>query len=360
MARTLSATWTVPWMFLTCLALAGCQSAVQPEAPLQAADQIAANMTTSYDDNLRRFLGLTDGIWHWEWTRRASTGECFRGSALLQLSGLCARWQLLGAPGSLPATQTAAGVLCLEPLDSTHWHTLKVAWPPRFNSLLPLPRLAVQSAHYADLLHLLQELTTPRFERVVHHWPGAPIPVRAGPAVSGEVDLAACLRDAMTLWNDGEATPLFAWDPHAVWGIRLVHFPGTYPRPVMAVKVVRLDGRGNPLTIHIQVGDAYDIARHRRHAVRALVHELAHALLLWGHSEDRRHVLWRCGPIVALPSQDERRAAHLLARLPAGLDLSAYDRSMQADPPWHQDHRAPVEERDGRQSLVAVQNAPER
>jgi hypothetical protein len=140
----------------------------------------------------------------------------------------------------------------------------------------------------------------------------------------------------MSVWNTAESDSLFGWDPQAAWGIRLVHLAGICLRPPLGAKVVRLDGAGQPLSVHILAGDTYDTLAKRSSAVRGLTHELAHALFLWGHSEDRKHILWRCGPIVDEPSPDERRAARLMRLLPAGLDLSRYGRSLETDPPWHQ------------------------
>jgi len=96
----------------------------------------------------------------------------------------------------------------------------------------------------------------------------------------------------------------------------------------MFARITRLDGEGRPLVVQIVVGDTYDEANERVYAVRGLVHELGHALFLWGHSRDRNHVLWGdAPPQVAAPSADERKAVHLWHGLPDGLDLKLYGRA---------------------------------
>ena len=77
--------------------------------------------------------------------------------------------------------------------------------------------------------------------------------------------------------------------------------------------------------MNLVAGNNYDDLREPKYVVRGFVHELGHALFLWGHSPDRDHSLWGIGPpIVEQPSQDERKAARLLHGLPEGLDLSRY------------------------------------
>ncbi|MBE0566899.1 MAG: hypothetical protein IH621_13130, partial [Krumholzibacteria bacterium] len=190
---------------------------------------------------------------------------------------------------------------------------------------LPLPRLAVDSGAYADLVALLADLTGPRFAGRVTHWPDRPIPLRIPPAESGSVDLAACLRTAMDRWNEGEAVPWFAAVDTAAWGVRLVHLPGRHLVPPLQAQITRLDPAGRPLRVHILAGDNYDDPWDSVYAVRGLVHELGHALFLWGHSRDREHVLWGAAPpLVGAPSADERKAALLWHGLPEGCDLDRY------------------------------------
>lgn len=190
----------------------------------------------------------------------------------------------------------------------------------------PLPVQAVESAEYPHLLALLQELTEPWFGQIVAHWPERPVPVRCGEAVAGLVDLSACLAEAVDLWNAGEAEPWFRVDEEAGWGVRLVHLPDRRLSPPLSIRITRLDSTRAPLRMNLLAGNNYDTLREPRYVVRGMVHELGHALFLWGHTRDRIHCLWGAAPpIVDKPSLDERKAARLWHGLPVGLDLSCYE-----------------------------------
>ena len=227
---------------------------------------------------------------------------------------------------SLPESLPAGHLVRLVPLDGDVWHemTIEIA-APAGQRMLPLPRQACKSPDFDDLLGLLQTLTEPFFGQTVAHWPSRPIPVRVGAAVTGEVDLSACLVEAIDIWNDGEAAPWFRIDEEAAWGVRLIHFPDIPLSPPLEARITRLDDAGAPLRIQIVAGNDYQRLRNPKYVVRGFVHELAHALFLWGHSPDREHCLWGAAPPqVDRPSQDERKAARLWHDLPAGLDLSRY------------------------------------
>ncbi len=347
---------------LLCLLTAACGTPAAPEAPPGA--PALRRAAPPYGEPLRRELDLASGTWRWTWAWRpaaaspaAGAGASPAGSAGtvdLAVAGGRAVWSF--RPPVPPPAEAAAGTLRLRPADGRAWHTLAAPWPPADPlALLPLPRRPVASPAYADLLDLLQELTAPRFGQRVAHWPALPVPVRAAPAPSGELDLAECLHEAVDLWNEGEPEPVFVWDPQAAWGVRLVHLPGTDLSPPLTAQVVRLDADGRPLRLHVTAGDDYDHRRDRRCAVRALAHELAHARLLWGHSRERDHLLWRWGPVVPGPSADERRAARLLALLPEGLDLSRYGRSADLEVHRHQGGRRAVEQLRRRQAPLPGQ-----
>ncbi len=193
------------------------------------------------------------------------------------------------------------------------------------NFPIPIPRIEVISAEYNSLLALLKDLTTPYFEQIVTHWPAYPIPVRMGEAANGPVNLSECLTEAMAIWNDTRTPPWFIAESDENWGIRLIHFPDRTMAPSMAAKITRLDSLGNPMRVQIVTGNNYDHIQERLYAVRGFVHELGHALFLWGHSEEMSHCLWRRGPpLVEEPSIDERKAAQWWHGLPEGLDLSNY------------------------------------
>ncbi|MHB8078573.1 MAG: hypothetical protein ACYDIE_04885 [Candidatus Krumholzibacteriia bacterium] len=316
---------------LSCLVLLlAATGACERTAPSGAPDTptMAAVVTADYGDSLAAFLRPPAGTSHWTWHAADAAGDSLSGAAELLVSGRRATWRLTG-----DSPPPAPGRLRLRPAEPDRWHHQTVTWPATDPAAwLPLPRLPVDSAAYADLLDLLQRLTDPRFRQRVTHWPAAPLPLVAPPTLCGELDLADCLAEAVDLWNAGEPTPLFAPVPSADWGLRLAYIPDPQLTPRLALRVVASDSAGRPLRAEIVAGAGYATATVRKYAVRGMLHELAHARLLWGHSEERRHLLWKCGPIVDAPSADERRAARLWTLLPEGLDLHAYARSTEIDP----------------------------
>jgi hypothetical protein len=269
-----------------------------------------------FDPELKCWAKISDGTSSWSWRDGQSGGE-----ANLAIDGSGYRWRFDGVP---------AGTLRLAPRDAS-WHTITVADAFDLAGIPPLPRLAVATTAYPDLVTMARDLTSPRFESIVTHWPRWPVPVSSPPAVSGENDLAACLREAVAIWNDDPARnmdagkPWFEWRPGADWGIRLAHYAGSDRHPPLSLSITRRDELGRPRRMRISVGDNYDSAAARPYLVRGLVHELAHALLLWGHTPDRQHILWgEAPPLRDDPSRDERRCARLLRLLPLGLDLATY------------------------------------
>jgi hypothetical protein len=266
----------------------------------------------TWPPGLRQTLGLGDGRWAWRW--RGADGA--HGAAELEIVAERFIWRLADPPPAGPLSLAS---------ESERWLPVRVADPAQLGDVPPLPSLACDSPAFADLVSLLRHLITPRFEGRITHWPRVPVPVSAPEAVSGGLDLAACLREAVEIWN--ERIPFFVWDPDADWGVRLAHYAGGSRSPPMQLQLTRLDAAGRPLRARIAVGDDYD-ARGRDFARRALAHELGHALLLWGHSPDRGHLLWGAAPpLRADPSDDEVRAAALLRLLPEGLDLTLYGRT---------------------------------
>ena len=328
MTRLVAAAAVVSTMAV--LVVAGCRgddpSPAAPPAPLPAPSLAAGR----YPEELLRQAPPPAGEHRWTW-RSAGRDQAAPagGGLLLTVDGRDWNWRPATTPGDTGLPDT----LLLRPDAPDLWHEFLVATDPTLpGGWLPLPRVATASAHYADLLHLVQELTRPRFDAVVTHWSLEPVPVGCGPAVSGAVDLAACLREAVATWRLAGEPPLLAWEDESALGARLIHYPGVILRPPMSVQMVRRDKGGRVLRVHIRCGDNYDGPQDVRYARRALVHELGHVLLLWGHSEDRAHVLWRNGPIVDRPADDELRAAALWRALPEGLDLKRYGRSTELQP----------------------------
>ncbi|MFH2052703.1 MAG: hypothetical protein ABIK96_09605 [bacterium] len=213
----------------------------------------------------------------------------------------------------------------LTPEDTLRWHPFRWIIRDAKTPPAPLVRIPVDSPDYPDLLGFTRALTAGLFDEVVRRWPGEPVPVRAGDHVSGDVDLSECLRVAVGIWNDDPHDPWFVLDEEATWGVRLVHYTDALLSPPLRVQLTRRDGRGNPIRMNILAGRNYDDATDSVYVVRAMVHELVHTRLLWGHSTDRRHSVWGAAPpLVGAPSVDERKAAQLLRGLPEGLDLKLY------------------------------------
>ena len=294
----------------------------------------------TYPAELAAFLEPPGGEHAWLWR---GPDDAAPRTAVLNVDGACWSWRL----DLDPASPVLPPWLHLEPREPDLWHdfatrpdtTAPGAW-------FPLSRQALRSPYYHDLLALLQALTTPRFGQIVCHWFERPVPVHGGPAVSGAVDLGACFAAAVAAWNEGPGPDLFAWDPGTALGTRLLHLPGHQLSPPMSASLVQRDERGRALRLQLRVGDTYDAPHDERYARRGFAHELAHALLLWGHSLDRDHVLWHFGPLVERPSLDERRAVALLQALPAGMDISVYGRSTELDPPGQERQGASVAELD--------------
>lgn len=316
-------------LLAACLVPGGCSPPADPSAPAPPADP--RRVDGRYPVELCRLMPPPAGEHRWTWRGAGRDGALLNvaGSALLTVAGRDWCWRLTTTTGDTVLPDT----LLLRPDAPDLWHEFLVEPDSlRPGGWLPLPRAAVASAHYADLLHLVQGLTQPRFAGVVTRWHTWPVPVGGGPARSGAVDLAACLREAVGTWRLEGSPPLLVWEEDSANGARLIHYPGVLLHPPMSVQLVRRDKAGRVLRVHIRCGDTYDDPQDVRYARRVLVHELGHVLLLWGHSEDRAHVLWRNGPIVDSPAADELRAAALWRALPEGLDLKRYGRSTELQP----------------------------
>lgn len=299
---------------------------------------VVHELSGRYPAELVAELAIPSGRTGWLWS---AAGISPPRAAELIIEGRAWLWRLEGVSG-----ETAPPVrIRLVPDDPDAWHEMEIHTDTsRPGEGFPLPRRAVRSPHYADLLHLVQELTRPRFDRHVTHWYRRPVPVAAGAAVSGTLDLRACLRKAVAVWNADADAPLFVWAPESACGVRLLHLPGGPLHPAMSADLIQRDDEGRALRLQIRVGDTYDDPRDERYAVRGFVHELGHALLLWGHSDDREHVLCRIGPFTDEPSDDERRAVRLLQALPAGMSLAGYGRSTEIEPPGQQGEGTSVAE----------------
>lgn len=300
----------------TLLALLGsCSTAPEP-SPIEVVGRLSPD--------LKECLQIVDGSTRWQWHAPALG---LTGPATLEVGGRHCRWSLADVPDdSLIVTS-----------ETTGWLSLSVAGPEQLAALPPLPRRPVESPAYADLVSFARAMIMPRFDGRVPHWPSWPVPVSSPDAISGDVDLAACLREAVEIWNTLGPEPWFEWREEGGEGIRLAHYAGSIRSPALSLRITRVDSLGRPLKMRISVGDNYHSEAARPYAVRGLSHELGHAVLLWGHSVDRRHLLWGdAPPLHASPSKDEVRAAQLLRHLPHGLDLRRYGAGDPASATGHQ------------------------
>jgi hypothetical protein len=283
------------------------------EAPSAPPETAPWTVSGGWSDALVDWLRVPAQTGTWRWSTGTPSDS---GIVTLTTNHAGYRWRFDGPPplGSVRVDPPGNGWLSLH---VPNWHDLA--------AVPPLPELSVQTEAYPHLVAMLRDLLEPRFGGVVPHWPGQPVPVAAPAAVSGEVDLAACLREAVTNWNTTAASSLLAWDPEATWGIHLAHYAGSLRNPPLQTQLIRRDAVGRPWHVRIAVGDDYSTRSARPYAVRGLAHELGHALLLWGHTADRHHLLWGdAPPLRATPSRDEVRAVELRQLLPRGLDLAHY------------------------------------
>jgi len=297
----------------------GCMETNTPSTPL-------VPKTTHFQGIWSTEMGCDDGWTAGQWDWSFSCHDSLNGFARLEMVPLPTEksgWEInwFFQP---PLPENLQGEIRFSPNNVSRWHNFRWSHsdslPP-----IPIPRRKLDSSQYPDLLSFLKELTTPYFDMIVTHWPDYPIPVRLVEASNGPIDLAACLMEAAGIWNENSGHPWFVVDQNAGWGVRLVHFPDREMRPPLAARITRLDSDGRPLRISILAGNDYHSPLSRPYVVRGFVHELGHALFLWGHSLDRIHCLWGLAPpLVSEPGVDERKAARWWHGLPDGLDLSRY------------------------------------
>jgi hypothetical protein len=310
-------------MLLMTVTLVGCQFQfdIQDPEPEQGVRIVSGN----WPPGLTSFLEDIPNFSQWRWD---APGESDKpGRVLLAVDDSGYRWTFLG-----PLPQREAPIN-LTPVDSTAWHSLHLeaaaACPQHW---LPLPRVPVASAFYSDLLDLVTRLMPAGFYGLVTHWSLKPIPLTTMEAVSGAVDLQATLLEARDIINDLYGEPVFGPPDSTALGIRLVHLAGRVIRPACYMTFVRRDSLGAPLRMQLVIGDTYDDPWDRPYALRALLHELLHGLLLWEHSLDRNHLLWRNGTVANRPSVDEIAALRFWRALPGGLQIKRYGRRGELDP----------------------------
>ena len=292
------------------LLLESCNS-VNPIAPPQAILVVQHTIEPEF----AMLLANSGNFSSWCWEKSGETGF-----AELELSSNSYSWKLndYNSHGNYSSTIT------LQPENTLNWHSISTTHDKLVAGLAsPLPVLQIDSTEYNNLHHFLTEMTYPRYSSVVTHWVGEPIPVQVDNFVSGSINLSDALFHATTIWNEAFGFSVFEVNQFIPWGIRLIYTPGMQSPPLY-IRGVRQDNSGHPMLMHIHAGDNYSNNHSNIWINRAMVHELAHAACLWGHSRDRIHILWENGPIVDTPSDDEIRAIRLWRALPDGTSLLDY------------------------------------
>lgn len=292
------------------LLLGSCHS-IDPTVPSQAVLVTQHTIEPEFAMMLANYGNSSQ--WYWR-----NSGET--GSAELEISSNSYVWKLIEYNSHGNDNSTIA----LQPEDIVNWHSISTTHTKLVDGLAPpLPVLPVDSTEYRNLHHFLVEMTTPRYSGIVTHWIGEPIPVQVDDFVSGFVNLSDALIHATTIWNEAFGYTVFEVDQFIPWGVRLIYTPGMQS-PALYIRGIRQDDSGHPMLMHIHAGDNYSNNHTNIWINRAMVHELAHAACLWGHSRDRNHILWENGPIVDTPSNDEIRAIKLWRAFPDGTSLWDY------------------------------------
>ncbi len=303
------------------------------------------------------------GRWAWRWTvTTGSEAGSASGPAELTVTGAGAgaRWSWRFPDGLPPAGRD----LWLVPADTTVWLPAAVPAGAAGTAWLPLPRWPVDSPGLPPPRALLRELTTPQFGAVVVHWPGTPRPRCASsrPAPANWTWQPAS-RAAVDRWNEGEAAPWFVPCDTAAWGVRLVHLAGRRLEPAPAgpdhPARRRRDG---PCGSTSWSGDNYDDRRDSIYAVRGFVHELGHALFLWGHSRDRipRAVGRGAAPGGSARRRTKGRPRTCGTAFPRVATWGATARSFHLEPAIGHGHRPPVHQGDAGQGAVLAQGGQQR
>jgi hypothetical protein len=251
--------------------------------------------------------------WYWETTERAGTAE-------LEVINSSYKWELSDYN---PQSEDNCNIM-LHPDDINHWHSIITDHTKLAKGLSPpIPITPITSPEYNNIMDFLSEMTGPRYDRIVTHWVGEIIPVQVDSFETTTLNLSDALSHAVTVWNEIFEYDIFDIGEYIPWGVRLIYRPGMQTPPLY-IRGIRQDNSGHPMLMHIIVGDNYNNSHSNIWINRAMVHELTHALCLWGHSKDREHILWENGPIVDVPSNDEIIAIKLWIALPDGLNLNDY------------------------------------
>lgn len=186
-----------------------------------------------------------------------------------------------------------------------------------------LRRTPLGGTPYAELLDLLQEFLEPWSGSRVSRWESLPQRVRL-PALPPDDPYRTTCLEAIDVWNVTMGrTVLEAVSSTDSATIRCTVFEED--RAAFTRSEAR-DADGHPLRLRVHLSRRW-IEDAPRYIRRIWVHELGHALGLWGHSRDLDHVVNGRAVITDRPHPHELAALELLFRLPRDFDLSWIRRS---------------------------------
>lgn len=198
------------------------------------------------------------------------------------------------------------------------------SWAVPVDSLvLPLvPRLRLHDSVYREALDLLQEFIQPFSGSRIRRWARRSLRV-ALPAGEWPVDYRGPCLEAISHWNEVLREDVFMpVDPGVAAEVTC---EVSEEARLAYTRLTDSDGEGRPLAMRIHLSPRWT-AGSERYVRRVYVHELGHALGLWGHSLERLHILNGQAVVVDTIHRDEARVARWFWRLPADFDLVALGR----------------------------------
>jgi hypothetical protein len=209
----------------------------------------------------------------------------------------------------------------------------RLAWSswasPPDSFLLPLvPHRPLRHSVYREAIDLLQEFIAPFSGSRLRRWSMGTLRL-ALPSGEWPVDYRAACREAMTRWNEVLGSPRFvAVETGAAAEVRCEVSEETR---LAYTQLVDADDHGRPLAMRVHLSPRW--APGSEHYVRRVyLHELGHALGLWGHSVDLQHILNGRAVIVDDIHPDEALVARWFWSLPADFDLVALGRPPRTPP----------------------------
>lgn len=191
-----------------------------------------------------------------------------------------------------------------------------------------LERVPLEDSSYLELLDLLQEFLRPWSGSRIQRWPDGPLEV-ALPALAADDPYLLSCEEALAVWNEALGrTRLVAVEPSQEAPIHCTVFDTD---EAAFTRAEARDDAGNPLRLRVHLSRRWT-EDHPRFIRRIWVHEFGHALGLWGHSRELRHVVNGRAVITDAPHAHEIAALRLLQRLPRGFDLSWVRRRWSVPP----------------------------